>query len=560
MSRRFLVTGALPYSNGRLHVGHVAGAYLPADTYVRYLRARGDEVRFICGSDDNGVAIPITAAKEGRTPEEVCGDYSGRQAQAFEGLGIHFDIFGGTHHPDFFELHTKFSQSFFKEIHDKGLFTKKRTKQLYDTQADKFLPDRYIKGTCPFCKHDNAYGDQCEDCGKGIDPLTLIDPVSTITGTKPEVRDTIHWYLRLDHTQGDLAKWLESHPEWRPTVLNFAKGLLKEGLPERAMTRDLAWGIPVPLDDPDAAGKVLYVWFDAPIGYVSFTAKYCEEHEGGVDEYVRWWKDPDCKIVHFIGEDNIIFHALIWPAMLMAEGSYQLPHNVVANSYLNIKFPGKDEEKISKSRGTAIWIEEYLARFEPDPLRYYLTAVAPENQRTAFDVDDFINRNNTELLNALGNFVNRTLTFTQRYFEGKVPEAGSREDVDREQIAAIEQARTKATENLEACRFKAALTDVMDLARAANAYFDTKQPWKQRKDDMAACGTTINVCLQTVKGLTTLMAPFLPFSAARCLAMLNLSEEALRWEAATVELPVGATMKEPKILFKKLDAAELFEQ
>jgi methionyl-tRNA synthetase len=560
MGRRFLVTGALPYSNGRLHVGHIAGAYVPADIYVRYLRARGDDVRFICGSDDNGVAIPITAAKEGRTPEEVCADYSGRQAEAFEGLGIHFDIFGGTHNPDFLEMHTEFSQNFFKRIHEKGLFTKKRTKQLFDAQANKFLPDRYIKGTCPFCKHENAFGDQCEDCGKGIDPLTLINPVSTITGAKPEVRDTVHWYLRLDHTQKDLAAWLDSHPEWRPTVLNFAKGLLKEGLPQRAMTRDLDWGIPVPLDDPDATGKVLYVWFDAPIGYVSFTAKYCQQHEGDAENYARWWKDPDCKIVHFIGEDNIIFHALIWPAMLMAEGTYQLPHNVVANAYLNIKFPGKEEEKISKSRGTAIWIEEYLKRFEPDPLRYYLTAVAPENQRTAFDVDEFITRNNTELLNALGNFVNRTLTFTQRYFDGRVPEAGTRKKVDHQQIAAIEQARAKATENLEACRFKAALGDVMDLARAANGYFDTKQPWKQRKDDMAECGTTINVCLQTVKGLTALMAPFLPFSADKCLNMLNLPQATLQWSAVTEELPAGAPIAEPQILFQKLDPAELFEQ
>jgi methionyl-tRNA synthetase len=372
--------------------------------------------------------------------------------------------------------------------------------------------------------------------------------------------------MQLPRLEEPLRQWLEAKrkadgddPAWREGVLNFALGQIKQGLPERAMTRDLDWGVAVPLDDPDAEGKVLYVWFDAPIGYVSFTAVHCEQEEGDWKRFERWWKDPDCRIVHFIGEDNIVFHALTWPAMLMAEGSYQLPRNVVANSFLNIKFPGQEEQKISKSRGTAIWIEDYLQTFDPDPLRYYLTAVAPETQRTSFDIDDFIARNNGELLNALGNFINRALTFAQRYHEGKVPEVGQRGELDHDHLRLIAAQAEKVTGLLEGFRFKAALAEVMALARASNGYLDAKAPWKQRKQDMAACGTTINVCVQTVKALATLMAPFLPFSAEKCAAMLRLEGGALPWEGATEEIPAGHELGEPEILFTKLDAAELFQ-
>jgi len=511
------------------------------------------------------------------TVEALTAKYNARQKADFEGLGICFDIYGGTHQPGFVELHNRISQAFFKTIYDKGFFVKKTTEQLYDEQAGQFLPDRYVKGTCYECGAAGAYGDQCEACGVSIDPMRLIDPISTLTGTRPVPRRTTHWYLQLQRFEEPLRKWLESKrqarepgAQWRDTVLNFALGQIKQGLPERAMTRDLDWGVPVPLDDPDAEGKVLYVWFDAPIGYVSFTARLCEDHEGDWRAYERWWKDPDCKIVHFIGEDNTVFHALTWPAMLIAEGSYQLPWQVVANSFLNIKFPGKDEEKISKSRGTAIWIEEYLKTFDPDPLRYYLTAIAPESQRTTFDVDEFIKRNNTELLAALGNFINRTLTFTKRYFANRVPEPGARENVDREHLARIRAQQEKMTDHLECFRFKAALGELMSLARSANVYFDTKQPWKQRKEDEAGCGTTINVCLQTVRALTTLMAPFLPFSAARCARMLRLAEadgdtgtdvradRVFPWDEATAELPAGKELGEPEILFKKLDPVEVF--
>ncbi|MDM8008563.1 MAG: methionine--tRNA ligase [Phycisphaerae bacterium] len=563
--RRFLVTSALPYSNGRLHVGHVAGAYLPADTYVRYLRARGDEVRFICGSDDNGVASLISARKEGRTVEELTAHYNARQAADFAGLGIRFDIYGGTHQPKFVELHNRISQGFFRTAFDKGYFVKKTTKQLYDVQANQFLPDRYVKGKCYNCGAEGAYGDQCEACGVSIDPMKLIYPISTITNTKPEPRETTHWYMQLPQFEEKLRAWLEAKrqpqgdcPPWRETVLNFSLGQIKQGLPERAMTRDLHWGVPVPLDDPDAAGKVLYVWFDAPIGYVSFTAELCQQVDGDWKAYERWWKDPDCRIVHFIGEDNTVFHALTWPAMLMAEGSYQLPWQVVANSFLNIKFPGKEEEKISKSRGTAIWIEEYLKMFEADPLRYYLTAIAPESQRTTFDVDDFITRNNGELVNALGNFVNRTMTFVQKYLDNKVPAVGDRQQVDTDHLANIAAHAERVTARLDTLRFRAAMEEIMNLARASNAYFDAKKPWQQRKDDLAACGTSLNVCIQTVKALMTLMAPFLPFSAEKCLKMLNLDVTALAWDQATVELAPGHALGEPVILFQKLDPKVVF--
>ena len=553
MTRKFLVTAALPYSNGRLHVGHIAGAYLPADIYVRYLRAKGDDVRFICGSDDNGVAITLSAQKEGLTPAEIVAKYNASQKQSFDGLGIRFDIFGGTHMPDFVERDDEISQEFFRSIHDKGYFVKRQGKQLFDAQAEKYLPDRYVTGGCHHCGASGAYGDQCEACGKSIDPLLLKDPKSVLTGAVPEVRETTHWYLLLHAFEKPLKEWLERQSDWRPTVLNFSLGQIKNGLPERAMTRDLTWGVPVPLDDPDAAGKVLYVWFDAPIGYVSFTSTLLERQGGAPSDYERWWKNPDCRIVHFIGEDNIVFHALIWPAMLMADGTYQLPTRVVANSFLNIKFPGnEEEEKISKSRGTAIWIEEFLKDYDPDPLRYYLTAIAPESARTAYDPDDFLARNDGELVATLGNFINRNLTFVNKYFDGKVPEAGRRDELDEAQLALCGAQATKVGELLEACQFKAALGEVMALARGGNGYLDKKKPWIQRKEDMTACGVTLNVCIQTVRALTVLMQPFLPFSARRCLTMLNLDESALAWERANDKVPDGHALGEPAVLFRKL--------
>jgi len=570
-ARRFTVTSGLPYSNGRLHVGHVAGAYLPADTWVRYLRARGDDVLFVCGSDDNGVASLISARKEGRPVEELTAFYNARQAADFEGLGIRFDVYGGTHQPGFVETHERLSRAMFRTIHDRGYFAKRATQQLFDPAAGQFLPDRYVRGRCYHhlpdgtpCGYEDAYGDQCEQCGNAIDPMKLVDPVSTITGARPEPRETVHWYLQLGRFDRPLADWLaakgepgEHGPAWRDTVLRFALGQIRQGLPERAMTRDLAWGVPVPLDDPDAAGKVLYVWFDAPIGYLSFTAELLTRRGEGPDAWERWWKDPDCRIVHFIGEDNTVFHALIWPAMLMAEGSYRLPSQVVANSFLNIKFPGREETKISKSRGTAVWIEDYLRRFDPDPLRYYLTAIAPESSRTSFDFEDFVARNNGELLATLGNFVNRTVTFAVRNFEGRVPEPGPLTAVDAEQAGRIRERHARVTEHLEGFRFRAALAEIMALARDGNVYMDAKKPWTEKKTDPQACATTVHMLLRTVRALTVLMGPFLPFSAEASARMLALPEGPQRWESALEALPGGHVLGEPRILFRKIEPSEI---
>ena len=583
--RRFLVTAALPYSNGRLHVGHIAGAYLPADIFVRYLRSHGDDVRFICGSDDHGVAIEISAKKENTTPAELSARYHLQQRADFDGLGIRFDIYGGTHQPDFAELHQRISQEFFLRNLENGHFVKKTTEQLFDAQASKFLPDRYVTGTCYHklpdgrpCGSTSALGDQCEQCGNSIDPLLLVNPVSAITGTTPERRCTTHWYLRLDKFQGMLADWFSLVSlDWRPIVTNFSLGSIKTGLPERAMTRDLEWGVPVPLDDPDARGKVLYVWFDAPIGYVSFTAALCQQRDGDWQGYREWWQNPDCKIVHFIGEDNIVFHALIWPAMLLGtqftageiadrgcaytppktQGHYQLPANVVANAFLTIKFPGDaEEQKISKSRGTAVWIEDYLREFDPDPLRYYLTINAPEAQRTAWSFTEFSERNNSELIATLGNFVNRWQKIATEAFARQVPDAVRAEQLEADLLAKIRALPREVGEDIEATRFKSALGRIMDAFRDCNKYIDTRAPWTTRKTDVPLCAATVHTCIQAVRTLGVLLEPFLPFAAEKIRVMLNLTPEQWRWPHATDPLPEGHPLGPvPEVLFRKLDLA-----
>jgi len=549
--RRFTVTAALPYSNGRLHVGHIAGCYLPADIYVRYLRSRGDEVAFICGSDDNGVPITLTARKEGKSPAEVNRFYREAQRAEYDGLGIRFDIYSGTNASPH---HVRLSQELFLKVLENGYLQKRVQQQLYDPQAGMFLPDRYVEGICHHCGAPGARGDQCETCGKQIEPALLREPRSVITGTRPVVRDTVHWFFLLSRFEGRLREWIESHPEWRPMVRNFTRGLIDVGLPDRCITRDLDWGVPVPLpEDPDARGKVLYVWFDAPIGYVSITAQLCEERGGRWQDYERWWKDPDCKIVHFIGEDNVVFHALVWPAMLMAEGSFRLPDNVPANCFLNIQFPGEEEQKISKSRGAAVWIEDYLRHYDPDPLRYYLSQISLENQRAAFKFDDFVTRNNGELVATLGNLVHRTATFVQRYFGSRVPAQGGPGPQDNAQLEMIRRLPDQVAEELEGFHFKAAIERIMAAARESNRYFDFKEPWVQRKSDIAACGTTIGVLLNTIKVLCVVMGPFLPFSAERLARMLSCEPEELRWAEATRPLPQGRRLGEPKILFTKLE-------
>ena len=553
-ARRFLVTAALPYANGRLHVGHIAGAYLPADIYVRYLRSRGDEVGFICGSDDHGVPILLTAQKEGMTPREVVEAYHAGHERDFRGLGIEFDVYGQT----MSQTHHRMSQEFFRKVHEAGYLVKKTSEQLYDPEKEIFLPDRYVRGRCHHegCDNPGALGDQCERCGRTIDPLQLIDPVSVVSGTHPEVRSTVHWYFRLPAVAERLTEWIEGHPEWRPQVRNFALGLIQDGLPERAMTRDLSWGVPVPLDEPEAEGKVLYVWFDAPIGYISFTAQWCEAQGGSTEDYERWWKDPDTKIVHFLGEDNTVFHAVIWPGMLMAEGTYQLPEQVVANSFLNIQFPGEDEVKQSKSRDTAVWVEDFLLEHDPDPLRYYLTIIAPENQRTAYRPEEFVSRNNDELVAALGNFIHRTLTFAHKYLDGRVPEVDSFDDADEAQLASLASLPERVGQEIEAMRFKNALSTLMAEARQANRYLDAQAPWKSRKTDPPACARTVRVCLQTVRALAIVMTPLLPFAAEKVRRMLGLETAEFSWNHAADPLPGGAALGEAELLFKKIETEE----
>jgi len=554
MAERYLVTAALPYANGYLHVGHIAGAYLPADIYVRYRRAKNDNVLFICGSDDNGVPITLTARKENKSPADIVAFYNAAHRRDFSGLGINFDIYGGTHSPQDVERHNYFSQHMFLKALEHGYLTKRRTRRLYDGQAQMFLPDRYVKGTCHHCGTQGAFGDQCENCGKTTDPVLLIDPISVITGTKPEIRETTHWFFELEKFRPRLKEWLASKRDWRTVVLNFTSGLLDQELPARSITRDLDWGVPLPVDDPDAAGKVLYVWFDAPIGYVSFTAQLCGQRFGDWQRYADWWKSDDCPIIHFIGEDNTVFHAIIWPAMLMAEGTFQTPSYVVANCFLNIQFPGKEEEKISKSRGAAVWINEYLEQFDPDPLRYYLTAIAPESQRTTFSFDEFVKRNNEELVSALGNFFHRTLSFITRYFGGKIPEQAELSDIDRQHQAMLADLPQKVGSLIEQFSFKAALGELMSAARAGNKYFDTKHPWVTRKSDQKDCGTTMNICVQTLKTLTVTMQPFLPFAAEKAAHMLNLEPPScFAWDTAAQPIPAGSPINRPEILFKKLD-------
>lgn len=575
MSFRYLVTAALPYSNGRPHVGHVAGAYLPADIYVRYLRMKGHEVRFICGSDDNGVAALKSAREEGKTVEELTAYYNAAQREAFEGLGIRFDIYGGTHQPGYVELHEKLSQEFFLKIHAKGYFSKRTTKQLYDAQAGQFLPDRYVTGVChhPDCGKAGAYGDQCEACGRAIDPLLLKEPKSALTGATPEPRETVHWYLRLDRLSSKLEEWLRGKqtggargPAWRATTLNFALGQIGVGLPERAMTRDLTWGVPVPLDDPDAKGKTLYVWFDAPIGYVSFTAALCERRGEGWESYERWWKDPECRVVHFIGEDNTVFHTLTWPAMLLAtheseeiqgvRGEFQLPSQVTANAFLNERGPNGEMLKLSKSRmgeESPLWLDVFLKRYDGESLRYYLTAIAPETARGAFDMQEYVNRNDSELVAALGNFVNRGLTFAARYFENRVPDSSAAKEADRAQIGRAAEAIERAGACVEGFRFRAGLEEMMAFARSCNQYFDGRAPWASRKSDISDCGATIATCVRCVQALAVLMTPFMPGAAERVWKMLNDGGAARAW-SMPAELPAGHALGQAEILFTKLEA------
>ena len=537
--KRTLITSALPYANGPVHIGHLAGVYVPADIYARYLRLKGEEVFFVGGSDEHGVPITIKAKKEGVTPQDIVDRYHNIIKDSFKGLGISFDVYGRTTS----ETHRKTASDFFRRLYEKGEFVEKSSMQLYDEKAGQFLADRYVTGTCPHCGNEKAYGDQCEKCGTSLNATDLINPKSAITGNTPVLKETFHWFLPLDKWEPKLRQWiLEEHKEWKPNVYGQCKSWLDLGLQPRAVSRDLDWGIPVPVEGAD--GKVLYVWFDAPIGYISNTI------EALGDDWERWWKDPETRMLHFIGKDNIVFHCIVFPSMLMADGSYNLPDNVPANEFLNL-----ENDKISTSRNWAVWLHEYLEELpgKQDTLRYVLTANAPETKDNNFTWKDFQARNNSELVAILGNFINRAVVLTHKYFDGKVPSVSTLEVVDTQLIEEIGKLKGEMTEALDTFHFREALKLAMDMARAGNKYLQETEPWKVAKTDMERTGTILNIALQTCANLAIAFEPFLPFMAEKLLKMLGM--EKISWDMlATFDLvPTGAKIGEPELLFEKIE-------
>ncbi|MBD5268812.1 MAG: methionine--tRNA ligase [Bacteroides sp.] len=545
--KRTLITSALPYANGPVHIGHLAGVYVPADIYARYKRLKGEEVLFIGGSDEHGVPITIKAKAEGVTPQDIVDRYHNIIKDSFKELGITFDVYGRTTS----ETHRKTASDFFRKLYDKGEFIEKTSQQLYDAEANQFLADRYVTGTCPHCGNEHAYGDQCEACGTSLNATDLINPRSAITGNTPVLKETSHWYLPLDKWEPRLRQWiLEDHKEWRSNVYGQCKSWLDMGLQPRAVSRDLDWGIPVPVEG--AEGKVLYVWFDAPIGYISNTIDCVG------DDWEKWWKDKDTRMIHFIGKDNIVFHCIVFPAMLMADGSYNLPDNVPANEFLNL-----EDNKISTSRNYAVWLHEYLQELpgRQDELRYVLTANAPETKDNNFTWGDYQQRVNSELVAILGNFINRAVVLTHKYFEGNVPAAGELLDVDKELIAEVEKLKNEMTEQLDAFRFRDALRTAMDMARAGNKYLQETEPWKVSKTDMARTATILNIALQTCANLAIAFEPFLPFMSEKLMKMLNV--ENLTWDklGSFTLLPAGSKISEPVLLFEKVeDEVVVFQQ
>jgi len=534
---RTLVTTALPYANGPVHVGHLAGVYVPADIYTRYLRMKGEDVLLIGGSDEHGVPITIKAKKEGITPQDVVDKYHNIIKDSFEKFGISFDVYSRTSS----KTHAETASEFFKTLHEKGEFIEKTSEQYYDADANQFLADRYITGTCPHCNNEGAYGDQCESCGTSLNATDLINPTSSITGNKPELKETKHWYLPLDKYEPYLKQWiLEEHKEWKPNVYGQCKSWLDSGLHPRAVTRDLDWGVPVPVDGGE--GKVLYVWFDAPIGYISATKEHTPDWE-------KYWKADDSKMVHFIGKDNIVFHCIIFPSMLKAEGSYILPENVPSNEFLNL-----EGDKISTSRNWAVWLHEYLEEFpeKQDVLRYVLTANAPETKDNDFTWKDFQARNNNELVAILGNFVNRALVLTHKYYKGIIPAAGKLTDFDKETLAEIPVLKEKVEKNLETYHFREALKEAMNLARLGNKYLADTEPWKVVKTDEERVKTIMNICLQISANLSTLLEPFLPFSAVKLREFLNI--ERIEWENIGENvIEAGHQINKASLLFEKIE-------
>ena len=542
LPKRYTVTAALPYANGPVHIGHLAGVYLPADIYARYLRSAGRDVKFICGSDEHGVPITIRAQKEGVTPQQVVDKYHALIRDSFEAFNVSFDVYSRTSSA----THTEVSSAFFTKLNNEVKFIEQTTRQYFDEKAQQFLADRYIVGTCPNCGNENAYGDQCERCGTSLSPTELINPRSMLSGAQPVLRDTKHWFLPLDQYEPWLREWIiEGHKsDWKTNVYGQCKSWIDQGLHPRAVTRDLDWGVPVPV--PGAEGKVLYVWFDAPIGYISATK------EAFPDEWETYWKDKDTKLVHFIGKDNIVFHCIIFPVMLKAHGEFILPDNVPANEFLNL-----EGDKISTSRNWAVWLHEYLADFpgQADVLRYVLCANAPETKDNDFTWRDFQARNNNELVATLGNFVNRAAVLTHKFFEGKVPELGELIAIDQDALAQLAEFPARIGELIENYRFRDALAEVINLARLGNKYLAETQPWHLIKTDAARTGTVLNVALQIAASLAPLLEPFLPESAQRLATMLNF--DLGNWASAgqSAALVTGHQLREAELLFAKIEDA-----
>ena len=538
--KRTLVTTALPYANGPVHIGHLAGVYVPADIYVRYLRLKGEDVVMIGGSDEHGVPITIKAKAEGVTPQDIVDRYHKIIKDSFEELGISFDIYSRTTT----QIHTDTASEFFRHLYEKGEFVEKTSMQLYDEKANQFLADRYVTGECPHCHNLNAYGDQCEKCGSSLNATDLINPKSAITGNTPVLRETRHWYLPLDKWQDKLAHWiLDEHKEWRPNVYGQCKSWLDLGLQPRAVSRDLDWGVPVPVEG--AEGKVLYVWFDAPIGYISNTKELLP------DTWERYWKDPETRIINFIGKDNIVFHCIVFPAMLMAYGdNYQLPDNVPSNEFLNL-----EGDKISTSRNWAIWLHEYLRDFpgKQDVLRYVLTANAPEAKDNDFTWKDFQTRNNSELVAILGNFVNRAIVLTHKYFAGVVPAAGELQDIDKATLEEVVSIKRALSEALDGFHFREALKEAMNLARLGNKYLQDTEPWKVAKTDMERVKTILNVALQICGDIEVAFEPFLPFMSEKLAKILKIEHNDWDMLAKTDIIPAGTQLGEPELLFEKIE-------
>ena len=543
--KRTTVTAALPYANGPVHIGHMAGVYVPADIYARYLRLKKQDVIFIGGSDEHGVPITIRARKEGVTPQDVVDRYHSLIKKSFEDFGISFDIYSRTTS----DIHHKFAADFFRKLYEEGKLIEKTTQQYYDEEAKQFLADRYITGECPHCHNQGAYGDQCEKCGRDLSPTELINPKSTISGSAPVLKDTKNWYLPLNQYQDWLKEWiLEGHKEWRSNVYGQCKSWLSMDLQPRAMTRDLDWGIPVPVEG--AEGKVLYVWFDAPIGYISNTKELCDKEPEKWGPWEKWWQDEDTRLVHFIGKDNIVFHCIIFPIMMKAHGKYIMPDNVPSNEFLNL-----ENDKISTSRNWAVWLNEYLEEFpgKQDVLRYVLTANAPETKDNNFTWKDYQERNNNELVAVYGNFVNRALQLTKKYWNGVVPACGEMTDYDKQTLQEFADVKAKVEELLDGFKFRDAQKEAMNLARIGNKYIADCEPWKVWKTDPKRVETILNISLQLTANLAIAFEPFLPFSSAKLRKMLNM--ESFEWEqlGRTDLLAAGHQLAEPELLFEKIE-------